>query len=127
MERVEAPVTLVKTVGDAVMLVAPEAEPLLELGLTLVEDADAEGAEFPQLRVGVACGPAVERSGDWYGRPVNLASRVTGAARAGTVLATREVRDHAGDEAFRWSGAGAKKLRGVGSVRLYRARRPADG
>jgi adenylate cyclase len=123
MERVEAPVTLVKTVGDAVMLVSPHAEPLLELGLTLVEAADAEGADFPQLRVGLACGAAVERSGDWYGQPVNLASRVTGAARAGTVLATREVRDNAGEDAFRWSAAGTKKLRGVGPVRLYRARR----
>ena len=125
-ERVEAPVTLVKTVGDAVMLVSSRTEPLLALALDLVEAANAEGEEFPQLRVGVASGPAVERGADWYGQPVNLASRVTGAARAGTVLATREVREDAGDDAFDWSSAGAKRLRGVGSVPLYRARRPKN-
>ena len=63
------------------------------------------------------------RSGDWFGRPVNLASRVTGIARAGSVLATREVRDAAPDAA-RWSPSGARKIKGVpGPVRLYRARK----
>ena len=50
----------------------------------------------------MAAGAALSRAGDWYGRPVNLASRVTGIARPGSVLATREVRD-AATEAYRWS------------------------
>ena len=96
---------------------------MLELALDLVDAADAEGDDFPQLRVGMAAGPALSRAGDWYGRPVNLASRVTGIARPGSVLATREVRDAATD-AYRWSSAGARSLKGVeGPVRLYRARR----
>ena len=70
---------------------------MLELALELVDAADAEGDDFPQLRVGMASGPALSRGGDWYGRPVNLASRVTGIARPGSVLATREVRDAAAD------------------------------
>jgi adenylate cyclase len=54
---------------------------------------------------------------------VNLASRVTAIARPGSVLATREVRDAARD-AYRWSPAGRRSLRGVdGQVALYRARR----
>ena len=40
--------------------------------LALVDAADDEGEDFPQLRVGIACGPALERAGDWYGSPVNL-------------------------------------------------------
>jgi class 3 adenylate cyclase len=40
------------------------------------------------------------------------------------VLATAEVRD-AAEEAFRWSTAGRKKLKGVkGQVALFRARPP---
>ena len=66
---------------------------MLELALELIDAADAEGEDFPQLRVGVAAGAALSRAGDWYGRPVNLASRVTAIARPGSVLATREVRD----------------------------------
>jgi adenylate cyclase len=120
----QPPVRLVKTIGDAAMLVSPDAAALLECSLDLHDAAAAEGEDFPRLRVGMALGPAVARAGDWYGRPVNLASRVTAVARPGSVLATREVRDAAPD-GYRWSAAGRRSLRGVeGQVALYRARRP---
>jgi adenylate cyclase len=122
-EHLRGDVRLVKTIGDAAMLVSPDAPTLLEVALALVDAANAEGPDFPQLRVGLASGPALNRAGDWYGRPVNIASRVTGLARPGSVLATREVRDAANAE-YRWSSAGARSLKGVdGPVRLYRARR----
>jgi adenylate cyclase len=122
-EHLRGDVRLVKTIGDAAMLVSPDPPTLLEVALNLVDAADAEGRDFPQLRVGVASGPALNRAGDWYGRPVNIASRVTAIARAGSVLATRDVRD-AANAAYRWSSAGARSLKGVeGPVRLYRARR----
>ena len=105
------------------MLVSPEAEPLVATSLGLLEASDAEGEGFPQLRVGVAGGPALSRAGDWYGRPVNIASRVVQIARAGSVLGTREIRD-AAPESYRWSSAGARTIKGVPDpVRLYRARR----
>ena len=106
------------------MLVSPDVRPLLETTLDLVEAADAEGEDFPQLRGGLALGPALARAGDWYGRPVNLASRITGRARPGSVLATQEVRDAAGENGLRWSFAGEKRLKGVREpVPLFRARR----
>ena len=125
-EHLRGDVRLVKTIGDAAMLVSPDPPTLLAVALDLVDAADAEGPDFPQLRVGVASGPALNRAGDWYGRPVNIASRVTAIARAGSVLATRDVRD-AANAAYRWSSAGARSLKGVeGPVRLYRARRLAS-
>jgi adenylate cyclase len=121
---VRPPVTLVKTIGDALMLVSPVPEPLVTTALDLIAAADAEGDEFPQLRVGIACGPVLERAGDWYGRPVNLASRLTGRAWPGSVLTTELVREHAGDDGLRWSRTGSKKLRGVPEpVPVWRARR----
>ena len=89
-EVVEPPVRLVKTIGDAVMLTSPTPAPLVRTALALVEatDAESEDGAFPQVRVGVALGPAVARGGDVFGRAVNLASRVTTIARAGSVLAT---------------------------------------
>jgi adenylate cyclase len=123
---VDSPVRLVKTIGDAAMLASPDPEPLLDGALALVEAADAEGEDFPQLRVGVASGAALNRAGDWYGQPVNLASRVTGVARPGSVLGTGEVREllrTSGRERFSWSYAGSKRLKGVREpVPLYRAR-----
>jgi adenylate cyclase len=117
---VERPVTFVKTIGDAVMLVAPDVDPLLEAAVRLIERADDQNL---RLRVGVAYGAALERAGDWYGSPVNQASRVTAAARPGSVLTTQRVRDQAGGD-WSWSRAGERKLKGVGTVKLFRARRP---
>jgi adenylate cyclase len=125
-EVVRAPVKLVKTIGDAVMLASPEPEALLEAGLGLLEVADAEGHDFPQLRVGSAHGVALNRAGDWFGRPVNLASRITQVARPGSLLAERELRACA-PELYRWSYAGERRLRGVSEpVPLFRARRLGD-
>jgi adenylate cyclase len=105
------------------MFVSPAAEPLLDTMLELVEGVDQEDEDFPRLRAGVAAGLAVSREGDWYGPPVNLASRVTGVARAASVLATAEVRDSAGDR-YSWSSAGAYDLKGLKRrVPLYRVRR----
>ena len=122
-------VRLVKTIGDAVMLVSRrDVDPLLETALTLVEQSDREGESFPQLRIGVANGQALGRSGDWYGRPVNLASRITAYARPGSVLTTNEVRERATGE-YDWSLAGMHRFKGirepVGLVRVRRAASPA--
>ncbi len=122
LDRVEPPVRFVKTIGDAVMLVCPDAPPLLDLALELVAAADALGEDFPQLRAGMAAGEALSRAGDWFGRPVNLASRVTAIARPGSVLATGTVQARA-PEAYHWSKAGIRPLKGIpGTVPLWRAR-----
>jgi adenylate cyclase len=120
---VVAPVQFVKTIGDAVMLVCHDPVSLLDAAMNLV--AAAAAAALPRLRVGVASGWAVSRAGDWYGSPVNMASRVTGTAPPGVVLATESARDTVGDaKGFVWSSAGARHLKGIrGEVQLFRARR----
>ena len=122
------PVRFVKTIGDAVMLVSMETSALLEAMLSLVETTEAD-EELPQLRVGVAYGPAVSRAGDWFGSPVNLASRVTSAARPGSVLVAEAAYEQMGDdEQFSWSFAKARRLKGIkDDVKLYRARRAEEG
>ena len=122
------PVRFIKTIGDAVMFVSADTGALLEALLDLIEAAGSD-AMLPRLRAGLAFGPAVSRAGDWFGRPVNLASRVTAAARPGAVLVSRRAREQIGDDArFRWSFAGIKHLKNISSeVRVYRARRAGDG
>jgi adenylate cyclase len=122
-EVVAPPVRLVKTIGDAVMLVSPEPAELVDTSLLLVEASEADRG-LPALRAGVAYGPAVNRWGDWYGTTVNVASRLTTRARPDSVLVTEPVRDAVGDGAFAWSAAGEKKLKGLSApVTAYRARR----
>ncbi len=119
----EAPVRLVKTIGDAAMLVSAEAEPLVAAALDLIAAAEAEGDQFPLLRAGLATGPTLPQSGDFYGRSVNLASRITTIARPGSVLLDTPTREAAG-EGFHYSRAGERHLKGIeGRTRLFRARR----
>ncbi|ORA09533.1 adenylate/guanylate cyclase domain-containing protein [Mycobacterium asiaticum DSM 44297] len=124
------PVRFIKTIGDAVMLICSDPAPLLDTVLKLVEMVDTDDA-FPRLRAGAASGMAVSRAGDWFGSPVNAASRVTGAARPGTVLVAESVKDalkERGDDAgFEWSFAGGRRLKGIkGESKLYRVRRGAQ-
>jgi adenylate cyclase len=68
---------------------------------------------------------AVSRAGDWFGNPVNVASRVTNVARPGTVLVADSVWEAVGDTGqFNGSYAGARRLKGIkNEVRLFRIRR----
>jgi adenylate cyclase len=120
-DAARAPVRLVKTIGDAAMLTSPLPDPVLRAALELVESSKA-GEDGQLLRAGVAAGEALPRAGDWYGRPVNLASRLTAFARRGSVVAASEVRDAAG-AGFAWSFAGSRRFPGVrGEVDVYRVR-----
>ena len=120
-DAVEPPVRLVKTIGDAAMLVAPEPAPVVD---TVVRLVDRSQEQPPLLRGGIACGEGLSRAGDWYGRPVNLAARLTAFARRGSVVTSKEVRDTAGD-GYNWSAAGSRRFKGVrGSVDVFRVRPP---
>jgi adenylate cyclase len=121
-EVVSHPVRLVKQIGDAVMLVSPDASAAVDACLTLIERAEAE-EDYPSLRAGVAFGPAINRWGDWFGSTVNVASRLTARARPGAVLVSQQVKDRVGDDTFAWSAAGEKRLKGLNKpLNTYRPR-----
>jgi adenylate cyclase len=111
-------VQLVKMIGDAAMFVSPTAPPLVHTGISLVQRVHDEGAAFPDVRVGLALGVATPRGGDWFGRPVNLANRVTDVAKPGTLLATEPIRDQTPD--LPWKRKRRRRLKGIdGRVRLF--------
>jgi adenylate cyclase len=122
----EPPVRLVKTIGDEVMLISTEAEPMVAAALALIAAAEAEGEQFPWLRAGLATGPALPQFGDYYGRAVNLASRLTGIARPGSAIVDEATKEAVGD-GFSYSYVGERRLKGIDSrVKLFRARRPGE-
>jgi adenylate cyclase len=122
------PVRYIKSIGDEVMLVSPDPVALLRAVLEMVEATELEEG-FPRLRVGLSTGMAVSRAGDWFGSSVNLASRVTGAARPGTILVSESTRDALGETGeFAFSFAGARSLKGIrDDVKLFRARKASAG
>jgi adenylate cyclase len=79
--------TIVKTIGDEVMVVSPDAASLTEWAVEFLRGFPRR----PQPRVGIHCGEAVYRDGDYFGSQVNLAHRVVNRALAGEVLVTDRV------------------------------------
>jgi adenylate cyclase len=111
IDRARPPVRLVKMIGDAALLVSPDTDALLVAALELMDAVDQD-PELPPLRIGVTRGQAITRGGEWYGTPLNRASKLTASAGAGRVLATTEVREAAGP-GFAWADAGRRRLGGV--------------
>jgi adenylate cyclase len=119
----EPPVRLVKTIGDAAMLVSADPAALTRASLALIAAAEAEGERFPWLRAGLALGSTLPQAGDYYGRAVNLASRITGVARPGSAVVDEATRDAIGEEDFKFTFIGERRLKGIeGRAKLYRVR-----
>jgi adenylate cyclase len=109
---------VVKTIGDEVMFVGPPRD-LVITALTLTQRVAAEPV-VPEVRVGLAYGSVLARDGDYYGPVVNLASRITGRARRGTVLAGESLyRVLSADTDFSWRRIRPQRLRGIGEVEVF--------
>jgi adenylate cyclase len=113
VETVEATLppdaTIVKTIGDEVMVVSPDAASLTEWAVDLL----ARLPERPRPRVGIHCANAVYRDGDYFGTHVNLAHRVVSRAQAGEVLVTDRVTDAIRDrEGIAFEPIGEVNLKG---------------
>ena len=101
--------TIVKTIGDEVMVVSPDAASLTEWAVEFLGRFSAR----PQPRVGIHCGAAVYRDGDYFGSQVNLAHRVVNRALAGEVMVTDRVAEAiAGNERLRFEAIGQVSLKG---------------
>jgi adenylate cyclase len=127
-DSARSPVRLVKMIGDAAMFASPESGRLLEAVIGLVESARTEN--IPPLRAGAARGQALGRGGDWYGRPVNLAARITSFARPESVVVDQFVKDSIAESngrPFHFSFAGKRRFKGIeGEVPVHRVRRAGE-
>jgi adenylate cyclase len=66
------------------------------------------------------------QEGDYFGRTVNIASRIAEYARPGEVLVTREVVEESKGSGCRFTEIGPVELTGVqGAVELHSAQRGA--
>lgn len=123
----EPPVRMVKTIGDAAMLVSEDADCLLKAALDLVDAAEEAGESFPSVHAGLAFGETLPRGGDFYGTPVNLASRIADFARPASVVATHDLCE-ATERDWAWTRIGRRKFKGLeDEVEVLRARPPSTG
>ena len=113
VETVEATLpaeaTIVKTIGDEVMIVSPDPTTLTEWAVGFL----GLFQERPQPRVGIHFGTAVYREADYFGTDVNLSHRVVARALGGEVLVTRTVVDAIGSSDYlEFDPIGATELKG---------------
>jgi adenylate cyclase len=114
---------VIKTLGDEVMVVGADAVALTQWAVDFQRKMPAE-AQAP--RIGIHCGEALYRDGDYYGRDVNQAARVVARAAGGEVLVTRPIVDTAtGVDGLRFELIGEIGLKGFSEpVELFHALPP---
>jgi class 3 adenylate cyclase len=81
----------VKSMGDGVMIWAPDARDAIALAARTIEQVGTRPDLLP-VRVGVHTGPAVMRGCDWYGSAVNVAARLAAEAAPNEALVSSSTR-----------------------------------
>jgi adenylate cyclase len=105
---------VVKTIGDEVMVVGQDIGALVDWAVGFASLFQ----ERPEPRIGVHLGTTLYRGGDYFGRDVNLTSRVVARARGGEVLVTDAVVDAVGGAShLTFEPIGQVKLKGFGEPR----------
>ena len=104
---------LVKKLGDGLLMTFPDPAAAVLAVLELTECPP----EPLRVRAGVHLGPVMQQRADVVGHVVNVAARVTEAAKGGEVLVTRDVRDAAADALpqVRFGPSRRRKLKGLTS------------
>jgi adenylate cyclase len=106
---------VIKTIGDEVMVVGTDVQPLVDWAVGFQRLWD----ERPNPRIGIHTGIALYRDGDYFGRDVNLASRVVARARGGEVLVSDSVLEEIRDtEYLHFENIGQVKLKGFDEPRI---------
>jgi len=108
---------VIKTIGDEVMVVGSDPGALCDWAVGFQQLQ----RERPRPRIGLHAGRVLYRDGDYYGREVNLASRVGARAAGGEVLVTRSVVEAAGRH-LSFDRVGEVQLKGfTGATELFLA------
>ncbi|RDI61572.1 adenylate/guanylate cyclase domain-containing protein [Nocardia pseudobrasiliensis] len=114
---------VIKNVGDEVMFAAETAVAGARIALA-IQEATAASETTPELRVGLAYGDVLVRFGDLYGSVVNMAARLTGVARPGTVLIDDLAAGQlAGEPEFTLRHLRSVRVRGFSRLRSHVLRR----
>jgi adenylate cyclase len=99
---------VIKTIGDEAMVIGADPVGLVDWAVAF----QAQPRERPRPRIAVHYGVALYRDGDYYGRDVNIASRVAARSAGGEVLVTRPVVEQVG------RAGGGVSFERIGEVRL---------
>ena len=114
---------VVKGMGDAAMVRCDEPGTAIRFALRLMEEIDSD-PDLPPARVGIHSGSAVPQDGDWFGRAVNVASRLCHVAAGGEVLVSESTLGRA--SGLRRVAVGERRLHWLKNVTEPVAARTAE-
>jgi adenylate cyclase len=113
---------VIKTIGDEVMVVGSDPAALTDWAVGFQQLQ----SEPPLPRIGIHYGDALYRDGDYYGRDINIASRVAARSAGGEVLVTRPVVERGGSH-LEFERIAEVRLKGFSeSVELFLARQRGE-
>ncbi len=87
---------LVERVGDEILLVSNDAKSIVRTAVKIRDSIESE-QYFPCIHAGIHVGSALENNGHYFGKALNLVSRVAAYARGGEILCTDKIVHMAGD------------------------------
>ena len=112
----------IKWLGDGVMFLFPDPGASVLAALEMVDGVSEHG--LPPAHVGIHSGPVVFQDGDYFGRTVNIAARISDYARPGEVLVSQAVVDAAPGIPVNFTEVGPVELKGLSSpIRLHAVHR----
>jgi len=113
---------VIKSIGDAVLFVNEDPIRAYDTaeGIITVVGRDPR---MPDVRIGLSTGMVVMRLGDVFGRPVNLASRLTGVARRNRIIVDQATADVLPADQFETRSLPERPVRGFGVVQPVAVRR----
>lgn len=117
--------TVVKMLGDGVHFHFKDPQDAVVASLEIVERVHPAG--LPLAHVGVNAGPMIYDEGDYFGRTVNIASRIASQAGSDRIFVGEDVLRHVTPSGFRLVEVGAFELKGIAKpLTLYEAIRSGD-
>ena len=113
---------IIKSLGDSVLFVTNTAEEAVGVAEGII-NVIGRDPKMPDVRLGLASGPVVQRLGDIFGPPVNMAARLTQVARRNRLIVDQNTADLLPDDEWEDRRLPARPVRGFGLVEPVAVRR----
>ena len=113
---------IIKSLGDSVLVVTNGAEDAVAVAEGII-NVIGRDAKMPDVRLGLASGPVIQRLGDIFGPPVNMAARLTQVARRNRLIVDQNTADLLPPAEWESRRLPARPVRGFGLVEPVALRR----
>jgi len=113
---------VIKSIGDSVLFTVEDATRGMEIAEGII-NVIGRDPRMPDVRLGLASGSVVQRMGDVFGPPVNMAARLTAVARRNRIVIDAATAKLLPDDLFESRRMPARPVRGFGIVEPLTVRR----